>query len=386
MDKITGKRLAVLGSTGSIGTQTLEVAQLLGVEISSLAANRNVALMERQARQFKPKLVAMADENAARELALRLADTDIKVASGQRGVIDAAEADADIVVSALVGMSGLVPTMAAIRQGNRRIALANKETLVCAGKLFTKAIEENGCELIPVDSEHSAIFQCLAAGRHEELSRIILTASGGPFREIPKEELKFVTKERALKHPNWDMGAKVTIDSATMMNKGLEVIEAMHLFNVTPDKIHVLVHPQSVVHSAVEFADNSVIAQMGVPDMRLPIELAITWPQRKKSLTDKLDLAEIGSLTFFEPDLEKFGCLKLALEVAGRHDGAPVVMNAANEIAVRLFLEDKIGFMDIGKIVSRAVDSWGKTQLSTIDDILECDRATRRKVSEWEGY
>ncbi len=386
MDKITGKRLAVLGSTGSIGTQTLEVAQLLGVEISSLAANRNVALMERQARQFKPKLVAMADENAARELALRLADTDIKVASGQRGVIDAAEADADIVVSALVGMSGLVPTMAAIRQGNRRIALANKETLVCAGKLFTKAIEENGCELIPVDSEHSAIFQCLAAGRHEELSRIILTASGGPFREIPKEELKFVTKERALKHPNWDMGAKVTIDSATMMNKGLEVIEAMHLFNVTPDKIHVLVHPQSVVHSAVEFADNSVIAQMGVPDMRLPIELAITWPQRKKSLTDKLDLAEIGSLTFFEPDLEKFGCLKLALEVAGRHDGAPVVMNAANEIAVRLFLEDKIGFMDIGKIVSRAVDSLGKTQLSTIDDILECDRETRRKVSEWEGY
>ena len=386
MDKITGKKLAVIGSTGSIGTQTLEVAQLLGIEISSLTANRNVNLMEQQARRFKPDLVAMADEKAARDLALRIADTNIKVASGQSGVVEAAQIEADIVISALVGMSGLVPTMAAIRQGNRRIALANKETLVCAGGLFTKAIEEHGCELIPVDSEHSAIFQCLAAGRREELSRIILTASGGPFREMPKEELASVTKERALQHPNWDMGAKVTIDSATMMNKGLEVIEAMHLFNVTPDMIHVLVHPQSIVHSAVEFVDNSVIAQMGVPDMRLPIELAITWPQRKASLTGRLDLAGAGALTFFEPDFEKFSCLKLALEVAERRDGASVVMNAANEIAVRLFLEDKIGFLDIYKTVSKAVDKFGGTVLSTIDDVLECDMETRHKVFEWEGY
>ena len=382
----TKKTLTILGSTGSIGTQTLEAAELLGLPVVALAAGRNVDLMEKQARRFSPKLVAMADGRAAKELSVRLADTDIEVASGESGVIEAAESSSDIVVAAMVGMSGLVPAMAAIRRGGRRIALANKETLVCAGELFTKAIEEHGCQLIPVDSEHSAIFQSLAAGRRSQLRRILLTASGGPFRELPKEELATVTKERALKHPNWDMGAKVTIDSATMMNKGLEIIEAMHLFKASPDMIKVLVHPQSILHSAVEFVDGAVIAQLGVPDMRLPIQLALTWPERVPSLAAPVELTGIGTLTFQEPDLERFGCLRLAMEVAGRRDAAPVVMNAANEVAVRLFLEDKISFPRIHDLVSEAVDRLGGERLSSIDEILECDRNTREVVLRSEGY
>lgn len=374
------KTLTVLGSTGSIGTQTLEAAELLGLRVAALAANKNVALMERQARRCRPSAVAMGDETAARELKTRLADTGIRVLSGQEGVCECASMDADIAVSALVGVAGLLPTLAAVRVGNRRIALANKETLVCAGRIVTREIEENNCELIPVDSEHSAIFQCLAGGARSEVKRILLTASGGPFRTLPLEELAAVTKERALRHPNWDMGAKVTIDSATMMNKGLEVIEAMHLFSVEPERIRVLVHPQSVVHSAVEFSDNSVIAQLGVPDMRLPIQLALTWPARCPSLAGELDLVKIGALTFEEPELQKFRCLAVALETAPRTDAAPAVMNAANELAVRAFLEDRIGFLEIPDIIERAVSDFGKYPAGTVEDILSADRLTRESI------
>jgi 1-deoxy-D-xylulose-5-phosphate reductoisomerase len=282
-------------------------------------------------------------------------------------------------------MAGLKPTMAAIKCGNRRIALANKETLVCAGKLFTKAIDENNCELLPVDSEHSAIFQSLMSGKSREVKHILLTASGGPFLNLSKDELKTVTKERALKHPNWDMGAKITIDSASMMNKGLEVIEAMHLFNVSSDMIKVVVHPQSIVHSAVEFCDNSVIAQLGLPDMRLPIQLALTYPDRVPSLVKPLDLASIGTLTFLEPDLDKFGCLRLALSVADRRDAAPVVMNAANEIAVGLFLQDKISFPEICDTVTDAVERLGELSASSIEEILERDKETRELVRSLYG-
>ena len=380
MSENTIKRITALGSTGSIGTQTLEAVEKLGYRVTALTAGRNVELMEREARKFRPERVAMADHAAAADLRVRLRDTNVKVAGGESGLVEAAELPADIVEASIVGISGLVPTMAAIRAGGRRIALANKETLVCAGRIFTQAIAENGCELLPVDSEHSAIFQCLMSGGHDEVRRILLTASGGPFLDLPAEELKTVTKERALHHPNWDMGAKVTIDSATMMNKGLEVIEAMHLFGVGPERIKVLVHPQSIVHSAVEFCDNSVIAQMGVPDMRLPIQLALTYPERLPSLVEPLDLTKAGALVFREPDLGKFKCLELALSVAGRRDGAPVVMNGANEAAVGLFLQDRIGFMGIYEAVTEAVEELGSLPADTIEQVLALDRAAREYV------
>lgn len=372
--------LTILGSTGSIGTQTLEAAKLLGLRVAALTANKNARLLEAQARELKPSAVALADESAARELKTRLADTDIRVLSGQEGVCEAAALPSDIVESSLVGIAGLLPTLSAVRAGNRRIALANKETLVCAGRIVKGEIAANYCELIPVDSEHSAIFQCLAGGAKSEVKRILLTASGGPFRALSKDELYAVTPRRALRHPNWDMGAKVTIDSASMMNKGLEVIEAMHLFDVEPERIEILVHPQSIVHSAVEFMDNSVIAQMGVPDMRLPIQLALTYPVRQRSLAGELDLTEIAALTFEKPDLNKFRCLKLALETASRHDAAPAVMNAANEIAVRAFLEGKIGFMDIPDIVARAIADFGNSPADTVEDILAADKLTREAI------
>ncbi len=369
-----------MGSTGSIGTQTLEAASGLGFTFTALTANKNAALMERQARQVSPLAVAMADEPAARDLRVRLADTGIRVLSGQEGVCECAAMDAAVVVSSLVGIAGLVPTLSAVRAGKRRIALANKETLVCAGRIVRREIEENSCELIPVDSEHSAIFQCLAGGKPDEVKRILLTASGGPFRTLTREELETVTRERALRHPNWDMGAKVTIDSASMMNKGLEVIEAMHLFGVEPGRIRVVVHPQSIVHSAVEFTDNSVIAQMGLPDMRLPIQLALTYPARCPSLAGELDLAKIGTLTFEEPDPDRFRCLAIALETAPRTDAAPAVMNAANEVAVRAFLEDRIRFTEIPEIVGRAVSDLGKSPAETVEDILAADRLTRESI------
>lgn len=379
---MTQKTITILGSTGSIGTQTLETIDFLGgYRVAALTANGSVDTMEAQARKFKPALVALRDEKAAHDLRTRLADTFIKVASGEEGVIAAAEEPSDIVVSSVVGIAGLRPTMAAIRCGNRRIALANKETLVCAGHLFTAAIERYNCELLPVDSEHSAIFQSLMSGQHDEVRRIILTASGGPFRTVPYEELRTVTKERALKHPNWSMGAKITIDSATMMNKGLEVIEAMHLFDVPAEKIKVVVHPQSIVHSGVEFCDGALIVQMGTPDMRIPIQLALTYPARLPSLAKRAELTEIGTLTFEEPDLKKFGCLALALKVAGRHDAAPVVMNAANEVAVGKFIADKIGFLAIGDAVSEAVEALGSGTANSIEEVLERDREARAYVN-----
>ena len=372
--------LTVLGSTGSIGTQTLEAAELLGLPIIALTANKNAKLLEAQARKFTPKAVALADKEAARDLKTRLADTAVQVLSGPEGVMACAAMEADIVESSLVGVAGLLPTLAAIRAGTRRVALANKETLVCAGHIVKRELAAHGCELIPVDSEHSAIFQCLRAGAKSEVKRILLTASGGPFRTLSQEELAAVTPALALRHPNWDMGAKVTVDSASMMNKGLEVIEAMHLFDVTPEQITVLVHPQSIVHSAVEFRDNAVIAQLGVPDMRLPIQLALTYPARCPSLAGSLDLASIGTLTFEKPDLQKFRCLAVALETAPRHDAAPAVMNAANEVAVRAFLNEKIGFSAISEIVERAVSDYGNAPADTVEDILSADALTRASI------
>ncbi len=372
--------LTVLGSTGSIGTQTLEAAEKLGLPLIALTANKNVKLLETQARKFAPRAVALADREAARELKTRLADTSVRVLSGTEGVLECAAMDADIVESSLVGVAGLLPTLAAIRAGHRRIALANKETLVCAGHIVKRELAAHGCELIPVDSEHSAIFQCLHAGEKSEVKRILLTASGGPFRTLTPEELAAVTPARALRHPNWDMGAKVTIDSASMMNKGLEVIEAMHLFDVAPDRIAVLVHPQSIVHSAVEFCDNAVIAQLGVPDMRLPIQLALTYPARCPTLAGELDLAAVGTLTFEKPDTDKFRCLKIALAVAGRTDAAPAVMNAANEVAVRAFLSEKIGFPAIPELVERAVSDFGAAPADTVEDILAADARIRDAI------
>ena len=368
------KDLIILGSTGSIGTQALDCVDELGdVRIKALTAGKNTALMEAQIRKYKPAFAAMGDEAAGRDLRARVADTATKIVSLE----EAAATECDIALSSIVGIAGLVPTMAAIRSGKKRIALANKETLVCAGHLFTDAIAETGCELIPVDSEHSAIFQSLKGGRKNEVKRILLTASGGPFRTKSKEELRAVTKRDALRHPNWTMGAKITIDSATMMNKGLEVIEAMHLFSVPKEKITVLIHPESILHSAVEFCDGAVIGQLGTPDMRIPIQLALTYPKRKHSPAPALSLTDIGKLTFSGPDLEKFDCLRIALEVAGRYDGAPVAMNGANEAAVGLFLEDKIGYFEIAERIERAISALSSESADSIEKVLEIDREAR---------
>ncbi len=374
------KKVSILGSTGSIGRQSLEVIKNLGYEVTALTGNKNIGLLEEQIREFRPALAAVPDESAAKDLRIRLADTGVKIASGEGGLIDAAELSSDILISSVVGTAGLRPTMAAVKCGGRRIALANKETLVCAGHLFMDAVKKYGAELIPVDSEHSAIFQCLDGRPREELKRILLTASGGPFANTPKSEFASITKERALRHPNWSMGAKITIDSATMMNKGLEVIEAMHLFGVSSDKIHVLIHPQSVIHSMVEFCDNAVIAQLGTPDMRLPIQFALTYPERRPSPAGELDLSAIGSLTFSEPDLDKFSCLATALRIADRSDVSHAVMNAANEAAVSLFLEDRIGFTEIGEAVTDAVERLGDAPASDLDDVLAADACAREYI------
>ncbi len=369
--------LIILGSTGSIGRQSLEVAEKLGLRVRALAANRNVALLEQQIRRFRPGLAAVFDEGAAKDLKVRVSDTGVRVASGADGLIEAASLESGgTVITAVMGMVGLKPTLAAIKE-KKRIALANKETLVCAGKIVMNAAREYGAEVLPVDSEHSAIFQCMEGNSRKEVKRILLTASGGPFRGMTGDELKSVTKADALRHPNWTMGQKITIDSATLMNKGLEFIEAMHLFGVTPDMIKVLVHPQSIVHSMVEFADNSVIAQMGPPDMRIPIQYALTWPERKPGLAPELDFLTAGELTFEEPDTETFGCLRLAMECAGRRDAACAVMNGANEAAVDLFLRDRIGFTDIYGLVADAVEELGSMRADCIEDVLAADAEAR---------
>lgn len=375
-------KLSILGSTGSIGTQALDVARKQGIEITALTANCNVALLEEQAREFSPKTVAMLDEASASDLRMRLADTDIKVLSGISGICECArEQSCDTVLNSIVGMAGLLPTMDAINEG-KNLALANKETLVAGGKLVMDTARENGVKIYPVDSEHSAIFQCLeGAPKDRALKRIILTASGGPFFGRTREELKDVTVDQALKHPNWSMGAKITIDSATMMNKGLEIIEACWLFGVPEDKIKVVVHRESIIHSAVEFDDNAIIAQLGLPDMRIPIQYALTYPNRYPSPTGEVDLASLGILTFADPDYETFDCLSVCREAIRRGGLYPCAANSANEQANALFREGKISFLEIGELVGEAMEVCENIENYTLSDVMDADRAARELVS-----
>ena len=370
--------IAVLGSTGSIGRQTLEVAEQLGVRVACLTANTGAERLEAQARRFAPRLAVLADEAAARDLAVRLADTGTKVLGGPAALTEAAVApEADTVVTAVVGMVGLKPTLAAIARG-KRIALANKETLVCAGELVMDAADRHGAEIVPVDSEHSAIFQCLQGCRDRgEVRRLILTASGGPFYGYTARALERVTLEQALRHPNWSMGAKITVDSATLMNKGLEFIEAMRLYRLPPDKISIVIHRESIVHSLVEYCDHAVLAQLGVPDMRLPIQYALTWPARTQAVAGALDLLSCPPLTFAAPDCGAFRCLPLALEAARTGGTATAVLNGANEAAVGLFLENRISFPEIAERVERALAAVPARQNPTLDDVLSADAAAR---------
>ena len=374
--------VSILGSTGSIGRQSLDIiSRLPDVKVAALTAGSSVELMAQQCREFRPELAVMATEEAARQLKEALKDLDIRISWGEEGLIEAATVDsADCVITAVVGMVGLKPTLAAIRAG-KRIGLANKETLVCAGELVMAEAEKYGVEIIPVDSEHSAIFQCLMGNRdHRQIEKVILTCSGGPFHGKTAEELKTVTKADALKHPNWKMGAKITIDCATLMNKGLEVIEAMRLYRMPLEQVEVVVHRQSIVHSMVEFVDGAVMAQLGAPDMRLPIQLALTYPERLDCPVEKLDLTTCGPLTFAKPDLERFPCLALAFACAKKGGTACPAMNGANEEAVAMFLRDEIGFYDIYRLVSAAVDAVPFIQNPTLEEILETDRLARAAV------
>ena len=374
------KKIAILGSTGSIGTQTVDILPSIEAEVVALTTNRRIGLLEEQARALHPKMVCAFDENAAKELRVKLADTDIEVLTGMDGLIAcASESGADIVVTAVVGMVGLLPTLAAIDAG-KDIALANKETLVCAGGIVMEAARKKSVRILPVDSEHSAIFQCVQAANGNPVSKILLTASGGPFFGKKFEEMRGMTREQALAHPNWSMGAKITIDSATMMNKGLELIEAMWLYDLPPEDIEIVVHRESIVHSAVEFADGAVIAQLGLPDMRLPIQLALTWPERVPCKVPRMSLAEVAKLTFFAPDYEAFPALTLAKQAAARKGDRGAVLNGAHEAAVGLFLDGRIGFTEIAERVSHALDSIPYRKDITLDDVLAADRAARELV------
>ena len=372
------KVISVLGSTGSIGEQALDVARLHGYRINALTAAKNVDIIEKQVREFKPSFAAMADEKAAADLKIRLADTSTKVLGGVSGVCECASADSEaIVLNSIVGMAGLEPTLAAIEKGCK-IALANKETLVAGGQLVMNKAKEKCIDILPVDSEHSAIFQALQGmNNKKELKRIILTASGGPFFGKSKDELKNVTVEQALKHPNWSMGAKITIDSASMMNKGLELIEAVWLFDVAPKDVDIVVHRQSIVHSLIEYVDNSVIAQLGVPDMRIPIQYALTYPERFVSPVKQLRLEDWKTLTFDEPDYETFECINIcrsAIEIGGLCTAA---VNSANEKANELFREGRIGFLDIARLVGEALENAPKVNVYTLDDVLDTDKWAR---------
>ena len=373
--------ISILGSTGSIGRQTLSVAEHLGVRVCALTANGNVDRIEEQARKFQPKLCVMMDPEAADELKKRLSGTGITVRSGMDGLIEAASMDeAETVITAVMGMVGLRPTLAAI-QAKKRIGLANKETLVCAGELVMAAAEQYGAEIVPVDSEHSAIFQCLMGCRdRSEIKRLILTASGGPFYGKTFAELESIKKEDAFKHPTWTMGQKITLDSATMMNKGLEVIEAMRLYHLPLSQVDVVIHPGSIVHSLVEFCDGAIMAQLGVPDMRIPIQLALTYPNRLTSPAKPLDLLSCGPLNFLPPDQENFPCLKYAKEAVTTGGTACAILNGANEAAVGMFLKDEIGFNDIPRKVRHALDTVPVKQNPTLEDILEADRLARAAV------
>ena len=376
--------VSILGSTGSIGRQSLDViSRLEGVRVAALAAGTSVGKMAEQCRRFRPRLAVMATQEAAQALKAELQDMELTVAWGEEGLIQAATMpEADCVITAVVGMVGLKPTLAAIRK-KKRIGLANKETLVCAGELVMAEAEKYGAQIVPVDSEHSAIFQCLmGCGDRKELRRILLTCSGGPFFGMDAGQLQHVTKADALKHPNWKMGPKITVDCATLMNKGLEVIEAMRLYRVPLEQVEVLIHRQSIVHSLVEYTDGAVMAQLGTPDMRLPIQLALTYPQRTESPVEHLDLTQCPPLTFCPPDYEKFPCLALARECARRGGTACPAMNGANEEAVALFLADKIGFYDIYRLVAQAVEQVPFLQNPTLEEILEADRLARLAVRQ----
>ena len=376
------RSISILGCTGSIGRQTAAVAQHLGIRVAALTANRKIDLLEQQARLFHPSFVAVYDEAAAKAFKIAVADTGIRVGSGMEGLIEAATLEeSDCVVTAVSGAVGLKPTLAAI-DAKKRIALANKETLVCAGEIVMARSKETNAEIVPVDSEHSAIFQCLMGRGEGELHKILLTGSGGPFRGRRREELEGITPEEAVRHPNWSMGAKISVDSSTLMNKGLEFVEAMHLFGVRPEDIQVVIHPQSVIHSMVELVDGTVIAQLGVPDMGLPIQLALTYPERKASMFEHLDFWKLRDLSFEEPDLENFPCLRLAMDCARRGGTAPCVMSAANEVAVHKFLRHELGYNRIYDAAAEAVEQVGVVPATDLDTILAADEAARVFVKE----
>lgn len=375
------KSLIILGSTGSIGRQALEVCERQGYIVKGLAAGGNIDLLEKQARKFKVKTVAVFDQKKAKDLKIKLKDTDITVLSGEEGVCALAQTDADIVLNSIVGIAGLRPTLAAIESG-KNIALANKETLVTGGEIVNRKAKEKGVKILPVDSEHSAIFQSLQGAPEKSLKKILLTASGGPFYGKKTKDLENVTVKDALNHPNWSMGAKITIDSATLMNKGLEVIEAVHLFGLDAKNIEVLVHRQSILHSGVEFSDGAVIAQLGTPDMRLPIQYALTYPQRADFAFEKLSLTDIGSLTFEKPDTDTFRCLPLCIRAINEGGLKPTAVNGANEQAVKLFLEGKIKFLQIAENVEKALDLVNNKKDFTLEDIFETDKLARQMVGD----
>lgn len=374
------KNIVILGSTGSIGTQTLDVCRMHGFGVRALSAGSNTELLEKQTREFHPEYVCIFNENAFSDMKQRLSDTNVKVLCGMEGLCELARLDCDIVVNSVVGMVGLVPTLEAAKAGND-IALANKETLVAGGRLVTDCIKQNNVQLLPIDSEHSAIFQCLIGAGENRPSKILLTASGGPFYGKTRDDLRKVTVEQALKHPNWSMGAKITIDSATLMNKGLELIEAVRLFDVRPEQVEIVVHRQSIIHSAVEFEDGAVIAQLGSADMRIPIQLALTYPERLPSPAKKLSLFDVGQLTFGRADEGTFTCLAAAKKAISLEGNAPCIVNSANEAAVALFLDRKIKFLDIGDVVNGALETVKFIAQPTLEDILDTRRAAEEYVA-----
>lgn len=379
------KKIAILGSTGSIGTQTLDVVRANGdIEVLGISAGRNVKMLEEQAREFHPKLIAVWDENAARDLAVRLQDMDVKILSGMEGLLELARMpETDILVTAVVGMIGIRPTMEGIKAG-KDIALANKETLVTAGHLIIPMAKEYGVQILPVDSEHSAIFQALHGEEKKQVEKLLITASGGPFRGRKREDLKHVTLADTLKHPNWVMGQKITVDSATLVNKGLEVMEAKWLFDVDLDHIQVVVQPKSIIHSMVEFKDGAVMAQLGTPDMRLPIQYALYYPERRYLDGERLDFRRLKEITFEEPDMDTFLGLPMAMKAARKGGSMPTVFNAANELAVKMFLQEKIGFLDIYEIIGESMERHHVTQNPDLDEILEVENETYKWIeSRW---
>ncbi len=375
------KTISILGSTGSIGTQALDVVSKLNIRVTALTAHSNIKLLEQQIREFNPELAVVFKEEKAKELRDKIKDTNTKILTGMEGLIEAStQKNCDLVLNSLVGMVGLKPTLSAI-EAKKDVALANKETLVAGGSLVMNAVKRNGVKLYPVDSEHSAIFQCLqGAPDDKSLKKIILTASGGPFFGKTKEELKVVTKAQALNHPNWSMGEKITIDSATMMNKGLEIIEAYWLFNIPVESIDVVIHRESIIHSLIMYNDNSVIAQLGVPDMRIPIQYAITYPKRLESPVKELDLAAIGLLTFAKPDEDTFRCLSACKKALKIGKTAPAIVNGANEAANQMFREDKITFLEIGELVEKSLENIKIVEPKTLDDVIKADALARKFV------